>query len=180
MNKHTGDIILDPFIALLPERMRSFPRGPFDTAPAFKLNKGKIEKGYKVLAAKITASIPKGLKVLMIDGYQGIKWNEFQSELKSALKEKAITANWMDISECLLSQEEIDKKIAEYRIKASIARSDRAGKLLIIYGTGAGLLELWDELWYIDIPKDLIQEYARKGEIKNIGSDSVKSFGKIL
>ena len=205
MNKHTGDIILDPFIALLPERMRSFPRGPFDTAPAFKLNKGKIEKGYKVLAAKITASIPKGLKVLMIDGYQGIKWNEFQSELKSALKEKAITANWMDISECLLSQEEIDKKvepflggddplfgthypfgaetffdekkIAEFRIKASIARSDRAGKLLIIYGTGAGLLELWDELWYIDIPKDLIQEYARKGEIKSIGSDSVQSFG---
>ncbi len=205
MNKQTEDIILDPFITLLPERMRSFPRGPFDTAPAFKLSKGKIEKGYDVLAGKIIPAIPKGLKVLMIDGYQGIKWNEFQSELKNALKKNAINAEWLDMNECLLPPEEIDKriepflggddplfgthypfgaetffnakKIAEYRIKASIAHSDKAGKLLIIYGTGAGLLELWDELWYIDIPKDLIQEYARKGEIKNIGAKTIQSFG---
>lgn len=205
MKESSENMILDPFIALLPERIRNFPRGPFDTAPAFNLSKGKIEKGYSILAAKIALSIPQGLKVLIIDGYQGIKWDLFQANLNNAIEKKAAYIEWLNIYECLLSSDNIVKKIepfiggddplfgthypfgaevffdaekiSEFRIKASIARSDKAGKLLIIYGTGAGLLELWDELWYLDIPKDLIQEYARKSEIKNLGTDTVQPFG---
>jgi mannose-6-phosphate isomerase class I len=205
MKESTDNIILDPFIALIPERMRNFPRGPFDTAPAFKLKKGKIEKGYSLLADKIKISILKGLKVLIIDGYHGVKWNEFQSQLKNALEKISVNAEWLDMQECLLSPEDIEKKIepflggddpifglnyplgveiffnpkkiSDYRIKASIIHSGKAGKLLIIYRTGAGLLELWDELWYLDVPKDLIQEYARKGEIGNIVKNISQSFG---
>jgi len=204
--KESKHNILDPFIALIPERMRNFPRGLFDTAPSFKLKKGKIEKGYSVLADKIKISIPNGLKVLIIDGYHGVKWNELQSQLKNALDKIAIEAEWLDMQECLLSPDNIEKKIGpflggddpifgihyplgvetffdpkkilDYRIKASIIRADKAGKLLIIYGTGAGLLELWDEIWYLDIPKDLIQELARKGEINSIGKNYTQSFGE--
>jgi hypothetical protein len=39
------------------------------------------------LAEKIKSSIPEGLRVLIIDGYQGVKWNEFYSNINSALNE---------------------------------------------------------------------------------------------
>ena len=68
-------------------------------------------------------------------------------------------------------------KIAEYRIKASIDRGNKAGDLTIFYGCGSSLIELWDQIWYVDIPKDLIQELARKGEAKNIGQEKQNTFG---
>jgi mannose-6-phosphate isomerase class I len=71
----------------------------------------------------------------------------------------------------------IQKRFLSLRIKASVYRGRKPGNLLIIYGTGAGLLELYDELWYIDIPKDLIQEYARNGEVTNIGTIEAFPFG---
>ena len=49
--------IEDPFIALLPERMSKFPRGPFDTCPKFTISEGVIEKGYAALANNISAEI---------------------------------------------------------------------------------------------------------------------------
>ena len=205
MKKASDDIILDPFIALLPERMKSFPRGPFDTAPAFSISKGKIEKGYKILSEKIKKNITNGLRVLIIDGFQGIKWNDFRFNLQNALEENDIKAAWINMEDSLLLPDKINEniksflggndpifgthyplgidtlfdaeKVAVNRIKASIARGLNAENLLIIAGTGAGLLELWDELWYIDIPKDLIQEYARNGEINNLGENEKKSFG---
>src|SRR5690606_6824478 len=206
MTDSLHDPIQDPFLALLPERMKTFPRGPFDTAPAFKLNDGLIESGYKSLAEKIIRAIPKGLRVLMIDGFQGVKWNEFQTSLKKELDAKKFYVSWINIESCMLSSEEIEekmkpflggddpifgthypfgaeiffdaKKIADVRIQAAVERGRKAGELLIIYGTGAALAELWDELWYIDVPKDLIQEFARNGEIKNTGDDVKRSFSE--
>ncbi len=205
MKKDSDDIIRDPFIALLPERMKSFPRGPFDTAPAFSISKGKIEKGYNILSEKIKKNIPNGLRVLIIDGFQGIKWNEFQFNLQKALKENDVNADWINMEDSFLPPDKINEnikpflggndpifgthfplgidtffdsiKVAAVRIKASVARAKKAGNLLIIAGTGASLLELWDELWYIDIPKDLIQEYARNGEINNLGENEKTPFG---
>jgi mannose-6-phosphate isomerase class I len=185
--------------------MKTFPRGPFDTAPAFELSKGKIEKGYNILASKIKTSVPNGLRVLLIDGYQGVKWNEFTASLKSSMDELHVSAEWVNTAECLLPEDEINKriepflggddpifgkhfplsaevffdpvKIAALRIKASVARGRKAGNLLIIYGTGAGLIELYDELWYIDVPKDLVQHFARRGEAVNIGLKQSLPFG---
>jgi mannose-6-phosphate isomerase class I len=197
-------IVADPFLALLPERMKSFPRGPFDTFPAFKLSKGKITKDYKELASSIKSKIPNGLRVLIVDGYHGVKWNDFYLNLSSALNGIEVYPEWMSMSECFLPAAEINKRIepflggddpifgihypmgadiffdpkliADFRIKASVQRGNKSGSLLIIYGTGSGLLELWDELWYIDLPKDLIQEYARNGEVTNLGTDEKYSF----
>jgi mannose-6-phosphate isomerase class I len=200
-----SDNILDPFIALLPERMKTFPRGPFDTAPAFDLGKGKIEIGYNSLAVKIKNSIPNGLRVLLIDGYQGVNWEKFVTSLKTELNVLHLEADWVNVQDSLLPEEAINKtiepflggddplfgshfplsaevffdpvKIARCRIKASVARAKKAGSLLIFYGMGAGLIELFDELWYIDIPKDLIQENVRKGEAVNIGLKESLPFG---
>jgi len=69
-------------------------------------------------------------------------------------------------------------KIAQLRIQVALARSEPAGSLTIVSGTCAGLVDLWDELWYLDMPKDVLQERARNGKATNIGAHDIVSFGK--
>ena len=189
---------------MIPEKMNTFPRGPFNTLPAFKISNGRIKQSYQELAALIKTSVPKGLRVLVIDGYQGVNWEIFKEKLDGYLKALKINPSWKNIDNCYAPSNEIKKridpflggddpifgrhypfglevffdvnKIAEYRIKSSVARGDKAGKLIIVYGCGSSLIELWDQLWYIDIPKDLIQELFRKGGAKNIGEEKQSSF----
>jgi len=198
--------IEDPFISLLPERMSKFPRGPFDTFPKFTISIGTIEKGYNVLADHISTEIPKGLRVLVIDGYQGTHWEEFISGLRSALQNYKIIAELIDIKCAYASEEEIQKriepflggddpifgvhypfgieflfdakKLSEIRIASSVKRGNKTKYLTIIYGAGSSLIELYDKLWYIDVPKDYIQEYARNGEFRNLGSTQTLTFGQ--
>ena len=205
MHNHDEKITQDPFIATIPERMTSFPRGPFDALPAFELSKGEIFESYESLANVIKNSILSGLRVLVIDGYQGVDWEHFKEKLNLSLKKLDINPNWMNVGNCYTSSNEIKKrikyflggddpifgkhypfgpelffdanKIAEFRINSSIARGDKSGNLKIVYGCGSSLIELWDQLWYIDIPKDLIQELVRKGEAKNIGEEKQNTFG---
>ena len=197
--------IEDPFIALLPERMSKFPRGPFDTCPKFTISEGVIEKGYAVLADNISAEILLGLRVLVIDGYQGTNWEEFISGLNEVLEDQKIIPEYINIKNAYASEEEIQnkispflggddpifgihfplgmeylfdaKKLSELRIKASIKRGVAGKDLTIIYGPAASLIELYDKLWYIDVPKDYIQERARNGELTNLGSSQAASFG---
>ncbi|NWF89275.1 MAG: class I mannose-6-phosphate isomerase [Ignavibacteriaceae bacterium] len=195
----------DPFIALLPERMNKFPRGPFDTFPKFSINNGIIEKGYDTLAESISYAVSKGLRVLAIEGYHGSDWEKFIKALNHSLEERKVNHEFINIKSIYESESKIFEKIkpflggddplfgihyplgieylidaeklSELRIDTSIKRGNKAGKVTIIYGTGSSLVELYDMLWYIDIPKDYIQERARNGEIQNLGSDSAVSFG---
>ena len=196
--------IEDPFIALLPERMNKFPRGPFDTFPKFAISRGIIEKGYNSLAEDISIEIPKSLRVLVIDGYHGTNWEKFISGLTNALKVQNIQPELININSTYATKEEIfkkiepflgandplfgvhfpfgieyvfnTKKISELRMDSSIKRGAKVGNLTIIYGTGSSLIELYDKLWYVDIPKDYIQDRARKGEITNLCSSEEMSF----
>ena len=205
MSNQNSTHIEDPFISLLPERMNKFPRGPFDALPKFTISIGIIENGYNALADNISVEIPKGLRVLVIDGYQGAHWEEFISSLSSALQKRNIVNEPIDIKNAYASEEEIlnkiepflggddpifgkhypfgleylfdAKKLSELRIASSIKRGNNAKDLTIIFGTGSSLIELYDKLWYIDIPKDYIQENARNGEPTNLGSDKSVSFG---
>ena len=195
----------ESFIANIPEKMTKFPRGPFDPLPKFNISSGQINKGYQPLAEEIKNQIPAGLRILVVDGYQGVNWSEFISGLTSALTAVNINAITIDASDSYASQEEIQKRIepflggndplfgihyplgpeflfdvtslSELRIKAAIARGYKPGNLLIIYGSGSALIELYDKLWYIDIPKDYIQESARNGEIYNLGFTEKVSMG---
>jgi len=205
MSDQKPDYIEDPFIALLPERMTKFPRGSFDTFPKFTIINGIIEKGYDALCKNIIEEIPEGLRVLVIDGYQGTHWEEFISGLNEALRSRNILPELINMADAYASEKEIyDRiekflggndpifgkhyplgpeylfdadKISEFRITSSIRRGTKSNKLTIIYGTGASLIEQFDKLWYIDVPKDYIQEYARRGELTNLGSTETASFG---
>ena len=205
MSNQNPTHIEDPFIALLPERMNKFPRGPFDTFPKFTISNGKIEKGYSSLSKNISNEVLNGLRVLVVDGFQGTHWEEFIGGLTSALKTNEIIPELINIRNAYASEEEVisriepflgsndpifgvhyplgldylfnAKKISEIRILSSIKRGNKAKELTIIYGTGSSMIELYDKLWYIDVPKDYTQENARNGELTNLGSNKNKSFG---
>lgn len=181
-----------------------YPRGKYDCFPTFKIDQGSIETGYEYLSTLIKSSIPKGLRVLMIDGFQGVDWPIFKNSLSENLARFSIIPTWYAISDCFANSEEIQKrvepfmggddrvfgthypfgpeiffdagKIAEYRIIASAARGNKSGNLTIFYGVGAGILEQWDKLWYLDFPKDFIQMEARKNRPMNTAENTVLDF----
>jgi len=198
------DKLIDPLIAPVPSELKEYPRGLYNPFPAFTVGKGQIGSGYERLAKSIRDGLSDGLRVLVIDGYQGIEWQILQAELERELQALDIRAEWIDFSQCLVGAEEIHARIesflggddrlfgthypfgpevffdvnrvAQMRIRASVYRGAAVGRLVIIYGTGAGLIEIWDRLWYLDIPKDVIQENARKGQAFNIGMAEYQGF----
>jgi mannose-6-phosphate isomerase class I len=194
----------DPLIAPIPPGLKKYSRGLYNSFPMFNVDKGQISSGYPKLVKSIQDRLSSGLRVLVIDGYQGIDWATFQTELDRELNTADIRARWVDFSQCLAGEEEIYNRIepflggddrifgthypfgpevffgvaqiARMRIQASILRGASAGQLTIFYGTGASLIEIWDQLWYLDIPKDVIQENARNGKTFNIGMSAGPGF----
>ncbi len=190
----------------LDQNASEYPRGPFNTEPAFELEPETIRTGFNVLASKISDEMAKGLRVLVVDGFQGVDWEKFRSELNSELIEHKLKPEWLKIDSCYKSSEDIQQMIAPFlgaedpifgmhypqslesffdpvslagmRSSIAVSRGRASGNLQIVYGTGAGYVELWDALWYIDIPKDVLQESARKGSLFNIGESVSQPFGK--
>ncbi|MGD8778686.1 MAG: class I mannose-6-phosphate isomerase [Ignavibacteria bacterium] len=204
MRNENTDKVISAFDAPLPENAFDYPKGLYEKYPAFKIGDNKINKGYRYLAESIAGKINKGLRVLVIDGYQGVDWKHFINKLTEELKEENIDARTIDFEECLYNEDKINEtvkdflggddrifgkhfplsvetffdpvKVLKLRIDASILRAEKSGALTIFYGTGAALLELWDELWYVDLPKDILQERFREGKVKNITGKSVSGF----
>lgn len=201
--ENTTDVI-SAFEVPLPPNVFDYPKGLYEKYPAFKLNEGKINKGYESLAEEVHSKINNGLRVLVIDGYQGIDWEYFINKLIDELKKQDVTYSTVNFNECLYNEEKLDElinpflggedrifgkhfplsletffdpvKVAELRIDASIRRADKAGDITIIYGIGSSLVELYDEVWYIDLPKDIIQERAREEKAFNITKNSKCGF----
>lgn len=187
----------NPFRAPLPEDQQVYPKGLYESCPSFDLGSGIIGKGYGKLAEHINDAIPKGLRVLVIDGFPGTPWKSVLSNLLENLNAKNIVPEIIPFENCLREAEDLNedlkpflggndrifgthypfgpevffdtKKAASVRIEAAVRRGRKAGNLAIIYGCGSSLIELWDELWYIDVPKDCVQEMFRSGRAGNVG-----------
>ncbi len=196
--------VTDPFVAPIPQDAAAYPRGLYDPFPAFRIDEKAIASGYESLAETLVRDMTDGLRVLVVDGYQGVDWPAFRRNLTKALHKSNVTADWIDIETCLAEEKTIlpkiepflggddrlfgtqfpfgpevffdAEKIAAQRIRAAILRSEVPGKPTIFYGTGAALIELWDKLWYIDIPKDVIQENARQNKVRNLGAETYNGF----
>lgn len=188
----------------LPENSEKYPRGLYDRFPVFPLSAGLIGRGYTVLAERITEEREKGLRVLGIDGFNGVDWKLFRKSLDAELRARDINPTWLSMDKCLLPEETIfntvepflggddplfgrhfplgadlffdPAKIAVYRWKASEFRAEGPGDPVIFYGCGTGLLETLDSTWYVDIPKDFLQIEARKGGVRNFGDTKSSTF----
>jgi mannose-6-phosphate isomerase class I len=134
-----------------------------------------------------------------------VDWAAFRAGLDAALAARGVEADWLDMADCLAEPDTLAarlapflggddpifgthfplgpdvffdaEKVADVRIRAAVARGRAAGALLIVYGVGAGLVELADALWYADVPKDVLQARAREGRLFNLGADEAVPFG---
>lgn len=188
----------NPFRAPLPQDQDVYPKGLYDAFPAFDLGMNSIDEGYDKLAEHIVLNIKKGLRVLVIDGFPGISWDSVLCNLQTNLLARNIDNEIIRFESCLKEtsslNEELEKflggddrifgthypfgpevffdtkKVADIRIESAVRRGDKSsGKITIIAGSGASLIEQWDELWYLDIPKDCVQEKYRNGLASNVG-----------
>src|SRR5690606_37489406 len=183
-----------------------FPRGRFDAFPAFSPSEGAIEAGYDALAARLAEAVPQGLRVLALDGFHGVDWDALRDGLDGALRARGVEAAWWPMADALADADTLDARLAPFlggddpifgthfplgpdvffdaerlaalRIEAAVARGRAAGRFAVVYGVGAGLVELHDALWYADIPKDVLQARAREGALLNLGATEATPFGQ--
>jgi len=158
----------------------------YDIYPAFSLGDGLISMGFRSLAERISSS-----KMVMIDGYAGIFYDDFREHLSRELENMGIRSSWVSMEDLYRPEDEIDALISPFMgdsdsifgtrttlhlkdfydlSRAELISQDSTAGITIIYGPGASLAG-WDGLLlYIDLPKNELQFRARARSIRNLGA----------
>lgn len=158
----------------------------YDIYPGMKLKEGKISTDLNLLARKLSTQ-----KVIVIDGYVGVFFEEFKDKLEPVFKSLGIKTNWVDVQCALKPEATIEQLIAPFMgetesifgTRASITLKDYfepsrlenlkpnpEADINIIYGPGAQLAGWHGLLIYIDLPKNELQFRARAKSIRNLGA----------
>lgn len=158
----------------------------YNIYPSCKVDEGNIFTDIQLLAKKIWSQ-----NVVIIDGYIGVYFESFREKLGKVITDLGIRANWVNIGEALMPEEEIEQLIAPFMgledsifgTRATISLKDYFDPLKlkdlqqnpdadvnIVYGLGAQLSGWKGLLVYIDLPKNEIQFRARAKSIKNLGA----------
>lgn len=175
---------------LIPEKIAETKDDGYDVYPAHRISQGKIKSGYKTLAAELSTK-----KLILIDGYVGVDWEEVIDNIQALLTDAGKKLEVIDIRSCLKNEEEINKITAPFLGKvdsifghrtsldlidyfdadkiADIKLSNDAD-IQIVYGTGASLCGHEGYLVYVDVPKNEIQYRMKAGAINNLGYSAPK------
>ncbi len=178
---------------LLPKTQESSLPGEYDIYPAYSLGAGTIEQGFHELASQLI-----GHSRIVIDGYVGVLWERFRSQLDQALHDCGVQARWVSMEKALRPSQELEALVEPFlggedpifgkRFTGTLAdffdqrelklETDGSGaKTIIYYGTGASLVTDDAYLVYLDVPKNEIQYRARAGSIRNLGATQVSDPG---
>ncbi|HSC55362.1 MAG TPA: ROK family protein [Phnomibacter sp.] len=170
---------------VLPVSIDTNNANAYNIYPSFSSNES-VHKGFSSLAQEIGDA-----KIVVIDGYGGVLWESFRTQLHEAIRSTGKTVYWYDVSACLKHPADIQDMIAQNlngddpvfgkRYEGNLAdffeadklqliSPDPAADLCIVYGTGAALTGIQGKLLYVDVPKNEIQFRMRAGSIGNIGS----------
>lgn len=170
---------------LMPYQKNGKVKG-YDIYPSLKLGNELISADIKSLAE---LTIDK--KIIILDGYVGVFFEDFRTHLDQALIALGKTANWVNVGSAMKPEQEVDQLIRPFMgaadsifgTRASIDLADYfdAAKLKnlmpdpdadinIIYGPGAALAHWEGLLLYIDLPKNELQFRARAKSVKNLGA----------
>jgi len=182
---------------LMPATKGNEKVGDYGLYPTHSFGEGKIHLGF----GSLTAELDK-YKTIIIDGYQGVFFDNIRENLDIYFQQKAISVNWIDVSEYLKPEKEIDEIIAPFlggddpifgtRTTLELADFFQHQKLKnltldentdinILYGVGASLTGIEGTLVYFDLPKNEVQFRARAKSIVNIGAsqpDEIKPMYK--
>lgn len=170
---------------LLPVEKTKQP-GSYDPYPVYDLEAGKIHCNYDSLVKKLA-----GNRTVVVDGYQGVRFDIFTRNLNEAFGKIGIKPLWWNTSAALKPEAEIEEMIAPFRggddpifgFRASLnledffdmkklrgITPDDAAEMNILTGVGAALAGWEGPVVYIDIPKNEIQFRARAGAVTNLGA----------
>lgn len=165
--------------------------GQYDLYPGFPLPTGQIELGYAALAQQLL-----GAPIVIIDGYGGVLWDNFQQQLNAALLSCGVQAAWLDVSAALVAPDKIEALVAPFlggddpifgtRFTGCLAdffdpekraalQPHPTANMTVLYGCGAALAGWQGRLVYLDVPKNEIQFRSRAGSITNLGAAAPES-----
>lgn len=175
---------------LIPVEKNTTKRPKHDIYPAFPLVNDTIKLGYDSLIDVIAKE-----KVILLDGYIGVDWEEISTALIQRLKNKNLTIQAISIQDCMKEESEISRLIEPFLrddnsifgCKTTLTIKDyfNTGKIdnlartndsdiTLIYGTGASQANIDGFLVYFDLPKNELQFRMRAGSITNFGSKTIK------
>ena len=173
---------------LLPEVKPLNSTGSYDIYPTYKLDSNKIESGFDSLAKLISKH-----KIIIIDGYIGVFYDQFRERLEEHLKYFGKKTSWKSTSDFLKSPGVISEMISPftggddpvfgYRTTLNLVDFfelnalkkiviNNEADINILIGPGASLAGWKGLLVYIDLPKNEIQFRSRAESITNLGSSS--------
>ena len=171
---------------LMPARKPVAVPGQYEVYPTHTLSEGLIQAGFDGLAEEFLKH-----QAVIIDGYQGVFFDDWRKNLQPLFDQKGVTVNWLDVSTALKPPAEINRLIEPFlggsdplfgrRATLSLRdffnpqylqslRPDPLFDLTIIYGPGAALSLAEGLLVYVDLPKNELQFRARAQSINNLGA----------
>lgn len=172
---------------LLPVSKAEAKKGEYDIYPTLKLEAGKILTGFQELAAFLADK-----KMVAIDGYAGVFFNEIRNRLEQELSSLGKSVNFISTADAFKTPGEIEQLIAPFlggddplfgtrttlKIK-DFFQNEKLGHppliphvdINIVLGPGAALMADNALLVYVDLPKNELQFRARAGSINNLGAD---------
>jgi len=172
--------------SLLPKRSAATSPGEYNMYPAYALEDGKIEHGFDDLARHLS-----GHSQIAIDGYVGVLWDHFRTQLDTSLRKQGVNAHWVSVDSALHAPAEIDRLVEPYLggndplfgkrfagelidffNRDALARlaAQAGADTIIFFGTGAALITQEAYRVYVDVPKNEIQYRSRAGSIRNLGA----------
>ncbi|MBT3382891.1 MAG: class I mannose-6-phosphate isomerase [Prolixibacteraceae bacterium] len=182
---------------LMPAKKQGENIGKYGLFPTHSVGEDKIFAGFESLASEI-----QNHKTIIIDGFLGVFYKNIKEQLQNNFEKRGLKINWIDISEALIPEPEIDKLVASFlgggdpifgtRTTLDLIDFFQVGELEslrlntdsdinIIYGIGAILTNFKGTLIYFDLPKNELQFRARAKSITNLGAskpDEIKSMYK--
>lgn len=168
-------------------KVKTIPaEGRYDIYPSFKLDDNQISEGFESLA-----EIVLNHRIVIIDGYVGVFYDQFRNNLDEYFKKQGIRGSWKNMSDFLKAGDIIEEMISPFtggddpvfgkrtelnlddffdlnRLKE--LSIDPEADINLIIGPGASLAGWKGFLVYIDIPKNEIQFRSRAGSISNLGA----------
>jgi mannose-6-phosphate isomerase class I len=171
---------------ILPSVKPDMKGGKYDIYPSLKLEDNLIHEGFESLAAIIAVN-----KTVIIDGYNGVFFEQFQTNLDKCLRKRGIKTSWKNTIDFLKSYYIIEEMVAPFTggddplfgkrtdlvlddfFEISLLQKllpDPVADINFIIGPGASISGWKGLLIYIDIPKNEIQFRSRAGSITNLGS----------
>lgn len=175
---------------LMPVKKENRGGDSYDINPMHEVVNGEIVQGYSALADRLINE-----KLIILDGYIGVDWDEVITSLVLAFKAAKLSVCTFNIKDYLKPEKEIGLMVEPYLggddpifgYKTSLVLNDyfdgeklagidldQSKNINIIYGTGANQANKEGCLVYFDLPKNELQFRMRADAIANLGLSSTK------